>query len=501
MHLATEHRAEGFDVTKRTRRAVGLSEDTKQRLRTREAADDERVVLEVNLAAVLVVDADDLFAVEVGELLLDHDGVLDLGLALGSEGEVCLLQNEMTEASRQLIHQLGRGLARGTNHLDKEGSGIDRVLAVDMSANGQTARGLAAEDRIVAVNAGGNVLKADRYLVALLTEGLGNAVEQVRRCEVADDRTRPALDTAQIIVKQAENFIGVDVTAVFVDDTGAVAVAVKGDTEVIVTVNDARAEIHQSGRRGSGRAAAKIGVLVVVDQVNGTTERIHDGHQRVSARSVHRVKQNAQTAIADGVLIKAGENVIDERIEGRVPVADQALFHTLGKRERGDLIVIMLGDDLLKTARRFQRCIATLFHDQLDAVVGRGVVACRDLNAVMEFMVLNQEHDQRRGRGALHQNDREAHATQNLGNPFGRGLREETAVTANNDRLIGVSVLTCQKADAVSNAADVGLDEIVTDDAAPAARSKANHVFLIFHVVVSFLEILIGFGDFIITYS
>ena len=81
-----------------------------------------------------------------------------------------------------------------------------------------------------------NVLKAHRDLVALLSQAVGQAIQHVRRGEVAHDSAAFPPDVVHVPVDQQEDVVDRDVFAALVHDGNTVGVAVHGEAEVVASV-------------------------------------------------------------------------------------------------------------------------------------------------------------------------------------------------------------------------------------------------------------------------
>ena len=272
--------AEGGDASLGSLGAFRLREDAKQGLGSREAANDKSAILKIDLAAVLVIDARHGLALKRGEYFVDHQHLMDLRLSFRGEREVCLYQLMLAKLLFQCIEDLG-GRSHRADHFDKEGSGIDGILSVDVSAHGKSSRGFAAEDRVIAVDARGDVLESNRYLVTFLSKGSRDLVQHMRGCEVAHDRALPTLNRAEVVIEQAKDLVCVDVSSRSVYHAKAVAVAVKGDTEVIFSLYHTVAQVGQSAFGGSGDTAAEVRVLIIVDQIHRATHGLQDDHDGI----------------------------------------------------------------------------------------------------------------------------------------------------------------------------------------------------------------------------
>ena len=72
------------------------------------------------------------------------------------------------------------------------------------------------------------------FVEQVLTERLGDLVEHVCSCKVADDGTLPAAVFVQVVVKHYEYLICRNIRSVAVNDSETVAVSVNRDTEVVL---------------------------------------------------------------------------------------------------------------------------------------------------------------------------------------------------------------------------------------------------------------------------
>ena len=102
-----------------------------------------------------------------------------------------------------------------------------------MPSDGQAARGLPAQHGVHLVHFGGDILEADRHLIAVLAERLSHPVEHMRGGKIAHHWPLPAAVLVQIIVEHHQDLVGRDVGSVRVDDAEAIAVPVHGNAEIV----------------------------------------------------------------------------------------------------------------------------------------------------------------------------------------------------------------------------------------------------------------------------
>ena len=218
----------------------------------------------------------------------------------------------------------------------------DRVC---LAGDGQTAGGLAAQNGARFGHTCGDVLKAHRHFHTGLAEGSGNGVQPVCGGQIAYHRAFPALVLHELVVEHTEYLVGADVAAVFVDDTKAVAVAVHGDTHIVVAVDDALAENGEALLAWGRHKSAKVGIFIEIDGVHSASGGVEDYHKRVTAGAVHWVEENAKSALTEGVHIEKIDNVIDKLVEWILAVNNKTVLYT-GFEVNG--VDLSLADVLLK---------------------------------------------------------------------------------------------------------------------------------------------------------
>ena len=189
---------------------------------------------------------------------------------------------------------------------------------------------------------------------------------------------------------------------------------------------------------------------------------------------MHGVKEDTQGTLFDQILIELGEDMIDKAVEGGFEIGNESRFLAFCKGKRGNRRMELLADELLQTLGGFHGRVSSFLNDELDAVIRGGVMTCRDFNAVVELLILNEEHDQRRGRASLDENDVKIHSGHGFRDPAGRAFRKEAAVVADDDRLIGLLLLLSETADAARDAQDVGfvvLDRLMAECEAAGVKA------------------------------
>jgi len=207
---------------------IALGSQPQQRFRAGEPANDPAAILKNDFAAVSIADLCDFFRKFRNLFFPEHQLPEDL-LVLGGGGKVRLPEIEPAVLPDNLPVKLGDGFARHCQHLHHQGGCINTVLALNVAADGHAAGGFTADDCVGLNHFAGYMLEAHRYLVAFLPKIQGHPVQQMGGGNVPDAGPLPAPVFQKIIVKDHQQHIGMEVIALFIDDTQPVRIAVGGD--------------------------------------------------------------------------------------------------------------------------------------------------------------------------------------------------------------------------------------------------------------------------------
>ena len=243
----------------------------------------------------------------------------------------------------------------------------------------------------------------------------------------------------QIVVQHHQNFIGRNIAAAAVDDAQAIAIAVQGDAQIVAAVHHLFGQLAQAVLAGRGGDAAEVGVALGVDDIHCAAHGMQNNHQRVGARAVHGVKQDAQPAITDGLTIDAGQDIIQKIVKGIFDILDAAVGLAHGERHKARIQRRAVGQRL-DALRGFHRRVAAFLHNQLDAVVDGRVMAGCYLQGAVQVLLEHRVHQQGRGRAAVQKKHLKTLRAKYLRQPFGRFAGEKTPVVTDNDRPVRAAV-------------------------------------------------------------
>ena len=372
---------------------------------------------------------------KVGKILLLVDALLERLLVLGREGEVILHHLEATVTLLDVGVDLGKLLAPFGDHFHQQGARVDAVLARNVSLDGQTSRGLTADHSAGLSHLGRHPLETDRNLVARLPVGLGNAIEQVRRREVAHAPALPALVLQQVRVQQDQDLVGVEEMSLIIDDTESVSVTIGGDADVGSPLDDLLGQRLQGlGVRGR-ETPAKEGVAALVNGIDVATSRHEDGLEAGARDSEHRVEDNLEVGVSNRFEV--------DMVEDRVDVPVHRGLHLDQPVTKGVSAVYALdvgwADGIGTTLDGFSNLhlgVTTALREHLESVVRRGVVGGRDRHAIGTVQVADSPHDHRGRSRPVNDPNGEPISREHFCRPPCEFWGEEALVVPNDNRAL-----------------------------------------------------------------
>ncbi|ETJ03940.1 MAG: hypothetical protein Q605_AUC00769G0003 [Actinomyces urogenitalis DORA_12] len=415
---------------------------------------------------------------------MGEDLLRELSAAGGGEAVSLLDHDQLAVAGDQVGVELGELLAGGRHRLHEQGACVDAVLAWDVAAHGQAARGLAADDGVSLGHLGADPLKAHRHLVADLAVSLGHAVQQVGGGHIAHRRAAPALAGEQVVVEEDQDLVGGEVVPLVIDDPQPVGVAVGGDAQVRAALDDGVLECCQGALGRRGHTAAEEGVVALVDDVNLAAGREQDRLQAGLGHAEHGVQDEVEVGVADRLDVELVQDGVQVPVDGVLDGHQLAAADLVGLQ--GLDVLLAQGVDLLgEGLSELQVRVTASGQEDLDAVVQGGVVGGGDGHAVGGPQVAHGPHRGGGGGGTVDDGDRHAVACQDLGGPPGGGVGEEASVVTDDDAAgpgAGGGLGQDAVGQALSQETDVGAGELVADDGSPAAGSEVDHDYLLWQV-------------------
>ena len=129
---------------------------------------------------------------DLRQCLVDHQRLMDPLFLLCGKAVCPLLHMDLAVFFADIFRDLRQFFAADCHHFDQQGRRVDAILSVNVSLHGQTSGRLAADDRIGLLHLCGNVLKADRHLITLLSEAFCHLVQHMRGRKISHHRTAPA---------------------------------------------------------------------------------------------------------------------------------------------------------------------------------------------------------------------------------------------------------------------------------------------------------------------
>ena len=266
-------------------------------------------------------------------------------------------------------------------------------------------------------------------------------------------------------------------TAGVVDDSDAVGVPVGGDSDVIAVVCDVILQRFQGVSVGGRELSRKQGVVAAVNGLHIAAGGGEDGLQGSLAHAVEGIQHHPQAGVPDGLHVQAADDAVQVLVQ-RVELLDQAGFDPVLVAQGGNFIALAkirlhLVDVALQVGGLCLVRVPPAPGEHLEPVVEGGVVAGGDHHAVVQVVGHDVEHDQGGGGGAVYELDGDALGGQDLRRPLHRLLGQKAPVVA--DGQAGEHLLPLHfSGHGLRQNADVGFDEIISDDGSPATGSKAN---------------------------
>ena len=289
-----------------------------------------------------------------------------------------------------------------------------------MSADRKASGGFSSQDSVVFVDGRRDPLESYGNLYALLAEALGHPVQDVCRGDIAHHRALPALFLVQIPVEHHDYLVHADIASCAVYDGKSVSVTVECDSEVVAASENL---VHQRSESIFARSripAVEVGVLIAVDDIQRASAGVQNDFKGIGSGSVHRIEQDPEALSPDCILVQNRQNVVDVFVERILDELHLAAFHRILEIHLPDFR--LLGDMLLDPVGYFHRSVTPLLHDYFQSVILGRVVACRNLDSVMEALLLHGVHDKGRRCRALHHQHIDVVGRKDLGQPSGSGL-------------------------------------------------------------------------------
>jgi len=107
---------------------------------------------------------------------------------------------------------------------------------MNMPLNRQSAGGLSADDGIRLLHLRGHKLKPNGNLVTLLPETLRHPVQYMSGGKTPDYRPPPALVFQKRIIQHHQNVVGMEKTALIVNDPQPIRISIRGNPNIAIPV-------------------------------------------------------------------------------------------------------------------------------------------------------------------------------------------------------------------------------------------------------------------------
>ena len=208
-----------------------------------------------------------------------------------------------------------------------------------------------------------------------------------------------------------------------------------------------------------------------MNDVHIAAGREQNGLQRRAAHAVHRVQNDMQVTASDGIHIYATDDGVQVRIL-RVNLLHQSRRHGL---IIGDDVDIFLGNAVGGFAQLVGHGllrVAPALGEHLHAVVDRGVMAGRNCHAVVQTVILDREHDQRRGRFPADEQHMDSLPRQYLCRPLRRFTAQKPAVIADAEALVLYILRLHAQRQRPRKPLHIEFGKPIGDNGAPSARAK-----------------------------
>ena len=344
-----------------------------------------------------------------------------------------------------------------------------------MPPDRQTGALFAADDQLVLADQFTDVLETDRRFIDRHAMLLRHGIDQVRGRDTAGHAPFQLADPDQIIQQQGDDVVGLDITAVGIQDTETVGIAIGGKTELdIGIIFDQRDEIGDMRLGRLGRMSAKIGVEMIIDDGIGDAALAERFVQIAARGSVQRVERNLSQA-ADAskstfcsrdFQVVAGRGSIDSSSPCRAGIIKRKLLVAACSQHR-------IGAPLDLTGG-FRQRRTTPGWRKFDAVVFRRVMAGGKVDASGRTAPQDFVRNDRCGRITLAEIRFDAGPGQHTGGHLDKTLPHETGIAADHDPFFLFTASLDGIGNGLNNDLDVFEGEIVTQDTAPTGCSKGD---------------------------
>ena len=301
----------------------------------------------------------------------------------------------------------------------------------------------------------------------------GHPVQQVGGGHVAHHRAVPAPVLQEVVVEQDEDLVGVEEGAGVVNDPQAVGVAVGGDTQGRAALQDLLGQGEGGGARRAGQASAEEGVAALVDGVHVAARRHEDRLEAGARDPEHGVQDDLEVRVADRLQVHRVQDGVDVPVHGGLG-GDGPLRQGGPALQAPDVGGVEGVGVLLERGGDLHLGVTAPGGEDLQAVVGGGVVGGGHGHAVGAAQVTDRPHDHGCGGGAVDDVGADAVAGQHLRGPPGELRGEEPLVVPDDDGPVRHALGVDTVRQGLGHALDVEAGEAVGDDGAPAAGSETD---------------------------
>ena len=259
-----------------------------------------------------------------------------------------------------------------------------------------------------------------------------------------------------------------------VDNAQPVRIAVGGDADVGVILQNCRLQCAQRIHIRRGQPSAEQGVVPLMDDAHVAPGRQQNGLQRGAAHAVHGIQHDLQVPATDGVHVHPADDGIQILVL-RVDLLHHACGNGALVFNRVNLVGVYLVGRSAQLVGHAFHCVPTAPGKELDAIIQRGIVAGRHGNAVIQPVILHGEHNQRRRRFPVDHQHMNALARHDLRSPFRSFPAQKAPVVADAEALVRHFLPLHPLGKGEHQLAHVFLGEVIADNGAPAACTKRNH--------------------------
>ncbi len=215
--------------------------------------------------------------------------------------------------------------------------------------------------------------------------------------------------------------------------------------------------------------------MAVVDDIDLATRRDEHGLQRRLGHPEHRVEDDVQVGVPDGLDVEALEDGVQVPVDRRLD-RDQRRFTNLFRRNGFHVgfreCVALLGE----CVRHGELRVAATFCEHLETVVERRVVRGGDREPVRRVQVANGPHAHGRRHRTTDDRHRDVVRDEHFDGPPGCDVGEESPVVADDEPTLADTFPVHAVAQPLSEQTDIRAGETVTDDGAPPASAELDHV-------------------------